>query len=156
MHVVDAPDGLELWLGEVKLYKDIAYAVRDIVKELNEHTSIPYLRTEFAAIWRKLDPNHPHLDALNTMLVNNVTMDDVFKRLCIPVLLAYDSTTVAKHSQTDAAYESAIVDEFDKHYYRFRDADLPTEVKIVLILFPMNTKADLLERFDAKLKGMTL
>lgn len=156
VHVVDSIDGLELWLGEVKLYQDIAGAVRDVVAELNEHTRIPYLRSEFAAIWRKLDPQHPHWDALEELLHDNVTMDDVFKRLCIPVLLAYDSATVADHKRADAAYEAAVIIEFEKHYHRFCDATLPKEIKIMLILFPMNTKARLLERFDAKLKGMTL
>jgi hypothetical protein len=58
VHVVEAEDGFELWLGEVKLYQDVASAVRDVVEELNEHTRIPYLRSEFAAIWRKVDQGH--------------------------------------------------------------------------------------------------
>ena len=152
--MVEAPDGLELWLGEVKLYQDVASAVRDVVDELNRHTRIPYLRSEFAAIWRKVDQDHPHPKALEPLLAGNVTMDDVFKRLCIPVLLTYDSKTVAAHSRTDAAYEAAITSEFEKHHQRFRSAKLPSEVKIILILLPMNNKARLLERFDAKLKGM--
>ena len=62
--------------------------------------------------------------------------------------------TVAAHSRTDAAYEGAITSEFEKHHQRFRSASLPSEIKIILILLPMNNKARLLERFDAKLKGM--
>ena len=154
VHVVEASDGLELWLGEVKLYQDVASAVRDVVDELNRHTRIPYLRSEFAAIWRKVDQDHPHRTALEPLLAGNVTMDEVFKRLCIPVLLTYDSATVAAHSRTDAAYEGAITSEFEKHHQRFRSASLPSEIKIILILLPMNNKARLLERFDAKLKGM--
>lgn len=154
VHVVEAADGLELWLGEVKLYQDVSSAVRDVVKELHEHTRIPYLRTEFAAIWRKVDPDHPHRATLERLLAGNVTMDEVFTRLCIPVLLTYDSSTVAAHKRTDGIYEAAISAEFDKHHGRFRTANLPDEVKIILILLPMNNKAKLIERFDAKLKGM--
>ena len=156
VHVVEASDGLELWLGEVKLYQDITSALREVVNELKQHTTIPYLRSEFAAIWRKLDPSHPHRDALRTLLTSNATMDVVFTRICIPVLLAYDSATVAAHSRTDAAYEAAITTEFELHYHRFTGAALPAELKIVLILLPMNTKASLLDRFDAKLKGMAV
>ena len=155
LHIVEATSGLELWLGEVKLYQDFASAVRDVVKELQQHTTIPYLRTEFAAIWRKLDPTHPHHDALQNLLMGNISMDDVFTRLCIPVLLAYDSSTVARHNRTDAAYETEITTEFERHYHRFAGTDLPAELKIILILLPMNTKAKLVDRFDAKLKGMS-
>ncbi len=156
VHVVEASDGLELWLGEVKLYQDIASAVRDVVNELKEHTKIPYMRSEFAAISRKLDHSHPHHDALRKLIAHNVTMDEVFKRLCIPVLLAYDSSTVAAHSCSDDAYEKAIVSEFERHYQRFVGMDLPAEIKIILILLPMNNKAKLLDHFDTKLKGMTV
>lgn len=156
VHVVDTSDGLELWLGEVKLYQDIVGAVRDIVDELQQHTTIPYLRSEFAAILRKLEPTHSHYEALHKQLDTSVSMDKIFTRLCIPVLLAYNSTTVAGHSETNAVYEAAIVREFEQHYHRFARACLPAELKIILILFPMNTKAKLLERFDAKLKGMTV
>ena len=52
VHVVEASDGLELWLGEVKLYQDISSAVHDVVAELKKHTRIKYLRSEFAAIMR--------------------------------------------------------------------------------------------------------
>jgi hypothetical protein len=70
------------------------------------------------------------------------------------VLLTYDSTTLAAHRRTDVAYEAAITAEFEKHHQRFCGASLPAEIKIILILLPMNNKAKLLERFDAKLKGM--
>lgn len=156
VHVVEADDGLELWLGEVKLYRDVASAVRDVVSELNEHTRIAYLRSEFAAIWRKVDHEHPHRAALEQLLASNVTMDHVFERLCIPVLLIYDSPTVAAHNRTDAAYEAAITSEFESHHQRFCNTQLPREIKIILILLPMNNKVKLLERFDAKLKGMTV
>ena len=156
VHIVEASDGLELWLGEVKLYKDIASAVHDVVSELKQHTTVSYLRSEFAAIWRKLDHSHPHRDALVNLLENNASMDEVFKRLCIPVLLTYDSATVAAHNRTDAAYEAAITSEFERHFHRFIGAALPAELKIILILLPMNTKAQLLERFEAKLKGMAV
>ncbi|MGI4748214.1 MAG: HamA C-terminal domain-containing protein [Janthinobacterium lividum] len=156
VHVVEVADGLELWLGEVKLYQDVASAVRDVVAELHLHTAVPYLRSEFAAIWRKVDPDHPHHDALQRLLAGTASMDDVFKRLCIPVLLTYNSRTLAEHTKTDAAYEAAIIAEFEHHHQRFSSSTLPAEIRIILILLPMNNKAKLLERFDAKLKGMTI
>jgi hypothetical protein len=154
VHVVEGIDGLELWLGEVKLYQDVASAVRDVVTELHQHTAIPYMRSEFAAIWRKVDPDHPHHHALQLLLADNASMDEVFTRLCIPVLLTYDSRTLAAHTKTDARYEAAIITEFERYHQRFSGSTLPSEIKIILILLPMNDKAKLLERFDAKLKGM--
>src|SRR5215207_1596773 len=72
----------------------------------------------------------------------------------VELMSGEDSPTVVAHTRTDAAYEAAIVAEFEKHHQRFCKASLPAEIKIILILLPMNNKARLLERFDAKLKGM--
>ena len=154
-HVVESPDGLELWLGEVKLYQNVSTAVRDVIQELRDHTTIQYMRTEFAAICRKLDRDHPHHDDLIGLLADNVTMDEIFKRICVPVLLAYDSTTVASYSHSNDDYRAAIFSEFERHYGHFIGKPLPEEIKIILILLPMNNKAKLLDRFDSKLKRMT-
>ena len=156
VHVVEADDGLELWLGEVKLYKNISKAIRDVVDELSKHTMIPYMRSEFAAILHKLDHNHPHRESLHSLIGSNLTMDEVFTRLCIPVLLAYDSSTVATHRRTDNIYKDAITSEFEQQFQRFIGAGLPSEIKITLLLLPMNNKTNLLNSFDKKLKGMTV
>jgi hypothetical protein len=81
-------------------------------------------------------------------------MDVVFKRLCIPVMIAYDSDTVSNSAITDVGYDATITDEFEGILRKFSEAGLPEEVKIVLTLVPMNTKAALLTLFDKKLKGL--
>lgn len=155
VHVVEAPDGLELWLGEVKLYKNAAEAVRDVVEELREHTRIDYLRTEFTAIWRKIDRSSPYRDALRPILEGrNTTMDAIFRRICIPVLLTYDSAAVAGHAVGGPEYVRAVLGELERHHGRFAGADLPQEVRILLMLVPVGDKAALLDRFDRKLKGL--
>ena len=68
VHVLGADDGLELWLGEVKLYTDAADAGPAVVAELFTRTHVSYLRGEFAAIWRKLDAESPHRGALRPLL----------------------------------------------------------------------------------------
>jgi hypothetical protein len=153
VHIVQADDGLELWLGEVKLYQDAPRAVRDVVEELHRHTKIPYLRTEFAAICKKISPGHPHHQAVTDLLDENTSMDRIFTRVCVPVLLTYDSTALSAHTKSDDDYRRAILAEFEQHHERFANSGLPQEVKIVLILVPTNTKAELLASFDRKLKG---
>ena len=98
VHVVDKGGELELWLGEVKFYEKYDQAVRDVVKELAEHTTTKFLRSEFALILNKVDANWPHADALKRLLEPKVSLDDVFARVCIPVMLTYDSACLTAHS----------------------------------------------------------
>lgn len=50
VHVLDTPDGLELWIGEVKFYTSITKAIADVVPELEAHFRDDYLRKEFILI----------------------------------------------------------------------------------------------------------
>lgn len=56
VHFVDGQDGLELWLGEAKLYTEASAAIRDVIDELDKHIAADYLRQEFAWIRNRCRP----------------------------------------------------------------------------------------------------
>jgi hypothetical protein len=153
VHVVGTSDALELWLGEAKFYTDIKAAVRDVVKELALHTESNYLRDEFLLIRGKIDPAWPHAKALEDLLAENKSLDEVFSRACIVVLLTYDSECLSKHTKCDSAYEAAFEAEIREHHALFSGKILPKDVTIHLILLPLYTKQRLLVELNSKLKA---
>lgn len=154
VHVVSAPDGLELWLGEAKFYSDIKRAIKDVVDELKIHTQIDYLRDEFLMITGKIDPQWPHSQALKKMISPNTSLDDVFKRACIPVLLTYNSPCIENHSECSLKYVEEFQNEVSEHYKTFCNQPLPMNVIIHLFLFPIHNKKELVSALDKKLKGL--
>jgi Cap4 SAVED domain len=98
VHVVGPPGNLELWLGEAKFYTDIEDAINKVVTELRDHTETDYLRDEFLLIKGKIDPSWPHAQALEKLLEENTSLDEVFQRACIAVLLTYDSDCLGKRT----------------------------------------------------------
>lgn len=153
VHVVGPPEDMELWLGEAKFYDDINRAIRDVAAELQKHTKIDYLRTEFMLIKGKIDGALPHAPALKELLDHRKSLDEVFKRLVVPVLLTYDSTCVARHTECCEAYEAAFKAEMDKHYETFVKTSLPKTVRIHLFLMPLKSKTELVTALDRKLKA---
>jgi hypothetical protein len=153
VHVVGAAGALELWLGEAKFYSNVVDAVRDVVKELAAHTEANYLRDEFLLIRGKIDPTWPHAKDLEALLSENKSLDAVFLKACIAVLLTYDSDCLSSHSKCDAAYEAAFEAEVWKHHALFAGKPLPKNVTIHLILLPLNTKKSLLAELDSKLQA---
>lgn len=151
VHVIATPRSLELWLGEAKFYEDINGAIADVVQEMQRHAGRYYLRGEFAAITNKIDEAWPHAERLKRLLHRNTSLDDIFDALCIPVLLTYDSPTVAAHSETSAAYEAEFRTEVEGHHEAFAQKKLPN-VRIHLFLFPMESKRRLMECFHRRLK----
>lgn len=152
VHVVVTDDTLELWLGEVKFYKNISKAISDVIEELNQHIEKRYVRNEFIAITNKIDDKWPHADRLKTLLHPYTSLDDVFSNTCIPVLLTYDSTTLAKYDNKCDEYVQEISEEFQRFHKIFCDKLGEFPLTIHLFLFPLNTKAELINLLGSKLK----
>lgn len=153
VHVVSTDTQLELWLGEVKFYEDVADAIRDVVAELERHTSKDYLRAEFAAITHKIDAASPHAAKLKKLLDPNTSLDEVFDCLCVPVLLTYDSDVMAANTKETDEFTAAFEAEVEKHHATFCLKGLPPKLRIHLILLPMSTKKVLIDEFDKRLKS---
>src|SRR5690606_32720046 len=157
VHVVGAPDELELWLGEAKFYSNLARAVRDASAEVKAHLERDYLRTEFLLIGGKLEKGTPHYENLSKLLDDNASLDEVFARVCIPVLLTYDSDCLGHHNKVDANFKNAFEAEVRAHYVSFRASlatkKLPSDVRVHLFLLPLSRKADLITQLHQRLKA---
>ncbi|MCW2951034.1 MAG: hypothetical protein JWQ48_204 [Conexibacter sp.] len=152
VHIVPTATGIELWFGEAKFYSNIATAISDAVSELMRHTTTDYLRREFALIQGKVDG--PYADDIRRMLEPEVSLDEIFEALRIPVLLTYDSRAVGNHDGVTAAYRAALEKEI-RHYYSLfvrRSAGLPREVQIHVILVPLRQKKALVRHLDTRLR----
>ena len=149
VHVVSKDDELEIWIGEVKFYKEITSAIRDVVKELYEHTQRDYLRDEFVAITNKIDETWPHSERLRRLLDENISLDDIFDSVAIPVLLTYDSKTINSHEKITEEFEIEFEKEIRENFGKFVEKELPDCINVSLILLPLRSKED----FQKKLHG---
>jgi len=152
VHIVPVENDLELWLGEVKFYNDISRAVRDVVKELQDHTDKDYLRNEFLFISNKIDDSWAHADKLKKLIDERTSLDKIFTRIKIPVLLTYDSDVVKSHREVCDDYKNALTEELNKYHANFRSKNLPTNVDIILILVPLEHKQMLVDKLHDKLR----
>jgi len=153
VHFVEAASGLELWLGEAKLYTDAGAAIRDVIAEIDQHTGADYLRQEFAWISNKLSSANTNYDKITALLDDRTSLDEVFKVLHVPVLITYDSSAIGAHQAVTQEFESTITDEISRHHsvfcQRFSGA-----IRVHVILVPLGGKKLLLDAFDAKLKAL--
>lgn len=153
VHVVLAEGEIEVWLGEVKFYSDLSAAIASATAELKLHLEADFLRKEFIAITNKLDKDWPHFDAFTQMLDTANSLDEIADRLVIPVLLTYNSDAVCQWDSVCNEYTEELIAEAEAAWAKFSDSlDLPLEVRIQLILVPVEDKARLQGLFHQKLK----
>lgn len=152
VHVIANQDSLELWLGEVKFYQDIYGAITDVIEELKNHSEIRYVKNEFITISNKIDNNWEHAEKLKDLLDPSTSLDDVFDKTCIPVLLTYDSKITGKHSTYCEEYITEIESELVHFHNKFCSdlGDFPLTVH--LFLLPLQSKKDLITTLEDKLK----
>jgi hypothetical protein len=163
VHVVKKNGGLELWIGETKFYNDVGRAIADVSAEIVDHLETDYLRSEFLLIKNKIDPSWPEANSLKELLNESVSLDDVFQRACIPVLLTYDSNVVQSSNKSNQDYLDNIRVEISAAYKKMRlklkqeyearfNATLPITVHVILI--PLKDKVTLIAALDARLKAL--
>lgn len=153
VHIVENGNDLELWLGEVKFYKEASAAISDITREIVDHTEQRYLRDEFVLIGTKLDPRWKHSERVKELINRRKSLDEVFTRLCIPALVTYESGCVASHSKVCTAFKDQLKEEMAGIAANFGAAKLP-EIRIHLFLVPLHEKQTLVKLLHDKLEGM--
>ncbi len=163
VHVVKRGDDLELWIGETKFYEKLSKAIYDVSKEIIDHLETDYLRSEFILIKNKIDPKWPEAEKLKSLLHENTSLDDVFKQVCIPVLLTYDSDIVGKSHVSDEEYKENIKNELTKSYEGLRNKlnseyknkfsqEFPLTAHVIMV--PLKEKKKLIAALDARLKAL--
>jgi hypothetical protein len=163
VHVVQGTGGLELWIGETKFYTNLNKAISDVAAEIVLHLETDYLKNEFLLIANKIDENFPNAKELQALLDSNNSLDTIFSRVCIPVLLTYESKSVAANSAASAEYLSSINVELNKAYDKLRKdlgssylgefgANLPVTIHVILV--PLHDKKKLVASLDKRLKEL--
>jgi hypothetical protein len=115
----NSSSGIELWLGEAKLYSDIDLAIRDVCDELRKHLSDDFLRSEFMWLENKLPVSLPEIEEVRRLLNEATSLDEIFDVLHVPILLTYDSDTLRDHSRTDPVYVEKFKSEISKYHDKF-------------------------------------
>lgn len=152
--VVNDDDGLDLWLGEAKLYESMTGAIAEIVKSLNDHIGEDFLRREFLAVTNKFDEAWEHKEALAELLDENTSLDVIVERLTMPVLITFKSKAVAGYDKVCDEYVDALIREAKDAWQKFKDQvpdDFP--VTIYFIVLPLKDTAAVRKLADDTLKA---
>jgi hypothetical protein len=153
VHIVDTPDGLELWLGEAKFYTRRNDAIRDALASVRGHLQADYLKSEFSLITPKIDDAWPYARQVRQLIDGNVSLDQVFERVTIPVLVAYESPTVQAYSRDCAEFRAAFEAEMRDGWQRFarQCSPRPLPVQFRLFFAPLQSKQALVSELDRRL-----
>lgn len=154
VHAVVEGDEIEsLWLGEAKFWKNIDAAIADAVKSIESFTESVRLREEFMLITNDIDEDDEIGKKVKAILDKSNSLDNITKRICIPVLLAYESPIVNKHSVHSEEFKTELIKEVEASIEKFNKLAVKVEIDIHIFTLSLKQKEELIKRFDTKLKG---
>ena len=150
------PDEKTLWLGESKIYTDGHAGVKALIEDIKEHIVSNYLDSEFAIIKRKLTniTNIPNIDYWQNLLNKSTTLREKFNQITIPLLCVYESDTFKKfNDETKEFYDEyeKNVRELHQYFKNNNDHPLKDRLNIVLLLFPVKSKKEIVGRLHRNL-----
>ena len=151
--IVNSEGNLDLWLGEVKFYNNASKAISDVIPEIKEHFAQDYLLTEFIAITNKLDKESPFYDKLSKLISPDTSLDDIFERICVPVLITFNSKVIDKYPKYTTTYKEEMKAEMEKHFKQFESQfkKLGIDIEVHLFLLPLKTKETFVQILNNKL-----
>jgi hypothetical protein len=151
------PKKKTLWLGESKLYIDPKRGVSELLKDIEDHFKFDYLNSEFTLISKKIKhfKDTPDLDYWLNILASGGKLTDKLNSIQIPLLCTYSCDSFSKYNDenSDEFNEyfndkiKAIKEHFDKNY----NHPLKGKLNIILMLFPVKNKVELVKTLHNKL-----
>ena len=146
-----------LWLGESKLYKDGKRGIKELVKDIKEHFKSDYLESEFLIISKKIKlfDNIPEKDHWLDIMSKSSKLIDQLETINIPLLCTFNSSLFTKHEDENSAdfikEYIAEMTELKEYFDAKNDHPLKTKLNIILILFPVQNKLELVKGLHHKL-----
>ncbi|ANC11283.1 MULTISPECIES: HamA C-terminal domain-containing protein [Bacillus cereus group] len=156
------PNTKTLWLGESKLYTDGKKGVSALIGDIMEHFKKDYLDSEFMLVSKKVKHfnNIPEKNYWLDLLNGSTKLIDQLNSINIPLLCTYSSENFNKYNDETC---SAFISEYEKeirmlqdHFYTQNNHPFKTKLNIILLLFPVKCKVELVKSLHKKLYLMQL
>jgi hypothetical protein len=152
IHLLPTDSSFELWLGESKFYTDPEEAIREAVKSIRDHILPSFLSVEKAMIFGHVAPDIPHRDEVLKLFKSQTSADALLKRAVFPVLVAYESPSVAGHQVVAEPYVQSIKKEVEALRNYFNGKAKSIILRFELLFVPLAKKKDVVEHFDKLLE----
>ena len=154
-----SPNERILWLGESKFYTDGRRGVQKLLEDLAEHFTRDFLNEQFMIIKKNLENNSiPQRDDWIKTLSNCSKLHEQISMINIPMLCTY-SHDIYKHfsdfSKNEAvAYHETNIRELKQYFNENNKHPLKEHLNIILLLFPVRDKKELVIKLHEKLWHM--
>lgn len=149
------PEGKpEIWLGESKLYKDASDAIGAAIESISTHLDKGFLTNQKLLLGPQIPKTTPHYDDIIALFQSQTSLDQLIGAAVFAVGILCESDAAKTAKTIDDAYKNGAGAEWKYLAKRVSDSGLSAKIRIALIYVPLQSKKDLVDAFDTRLKGL--
>jgi hypothetical protein len=146
--------GVELWLGESKLYSDTKEAIAEALKSVTEHLEQGFLKEQKLLLGPQIPKSTPRYDELMELFEPQTSLDKSLAAGVFVIGILSNSAACGAAKVIDDAYKADLEKEFSVVKQRLEKSGLTKDIRIVLLYVPLASKDNFVAAFDTKLKGL--
>lgn len=146
--------GVELWLGESKLYVDTTQAITEALKSVEEHLKQGFLENQKLILGPQIPKTIPHYEELKELFETQTSLDEFISSGVFVICILSNSKACQSATQITDAYKAALTGELSEIRKRLEASGLTHNIRVVLLYVPLADKAGFVSAFDSKLKGL--
>jgi hypothetical protein len=146
--------GVELWLGESKLYSDTKDAIAEALKSVTEHLHQGFLKEQKLLLGPQIPKTTPRYNELMELFEPQTSLDKFIAAGVFVIGIMSNSVACGSAKIIDDAYKAALETEFAVLKQRLEKSGITKNIRVVLLYVPLANKDKFVTAFDAKLKGL--
>ncbi|MGY3708370.1 HamA C-terminal domain-containing protein [Granulicatella adiacens] len=145
-----------IWLGESKLYKNPATAIKELANDVVNHFNVNFLTSEFQIITNRIHDSKVSCDPYILKLLDpNTKFLDTLAKVHICLFAGFESNSLIKFDKDN--FESMLRQEVDvldkKMKGLINQHNWGNYLNIYLMAFPLDNKREFVSSLHQKLKG---
>jgi hypothetical protein len=149
-----AAGGVELWLGESKLYADTKQAIVDALTSVKQHLDQGFLREQKLLLGPQIPKSTPRYKELMELFAPQTSLDKFVSAGVFVIGILSNSEACGAAQKIDDSYKAALNNEFAVLKNMLLQSELTSSIRVALLYVPLADKNALVTAFDSKLKGL--
>jgi hypothetical protein len=145
---------IEIWLGESKLWENGSDAITDAISSIRKHIEAGFLSNEKLLLGPQIPKSTPRYGEIIDIFKKRTSLDVLLKSAVFAIGILCDSGSAKAAKERDAAYINGAKEELALLSDAVSASGLTGTLRILLIYVPLAGKAELVNAFDERLKGL--
>ncbi|GHD55487.1 hypothetical protein GCM10017083_34480 [Thalassobaculum fulvum] len=146
--------GVELWLGESKLYQDTNSAIVEALNSVADHLEKGFLKEQKLLLGPQIPKTTPRYDELIELFEPQTSLDKFISSGVFVIGILANSKACSSAGAVTPAYISDLEKELCSIRGKLEKSGLTKIVRVVLVYIPLADKDQFVAEFDKKLRGL--